>query len=66
MLNTPETISLDKSYEVRHWMRTLNCNEGDLYDAVRAVGFGLAALQKYRLEARKSCYRGPSAPVAMH
>ncbi len=55
MFTTPHDISLDKPYEVRHWMRVLNCTEGDLYTAVRAVGKGLAELRRYQVET------GPSA-----
>ena len=65
MSTTAHTISLDKPYEVRHWMRTLNCSEGDLYDAVGAVGLGLAALQKYRVAMRKSFYMGASVSSTM-
>lgn len=44
----PNTISLDKGYQVRHWMRALGCTEGELYSAVQHVGKGLAELREYR------------------
>lgn len=50
MCQEPATISLEKPYEVRHWMRELNCSEGELYEAVRAVGRRLDDLQVYRAQ----------------
>ena len=41
------SISLDKDYEVRHWMRTLDCTQSALYDAVRAVGKRVPDLRAY-------------------
>lgn len=47
-MQTEQTsISLDKDYEVRYWMRALNCTQGALYDAVRAVGTQTADLRAY-------------------
>jgi hypothetical protein len=31
-------ITLEKHYEVRHWMRTLACSELELREAIKAVG----------------------------
>ena len=41
------SISLDKDYEVRHWMRSLICSRSALYDAVRAVGKRVPDLRAY-------------------
>ncbi len=31
-------ITIEKDYEVRHWMRTLACSELQLREALKAVG----------------------------
>ena len=41
-------ISLEKAYEVRHWMSVLRLNELELYVAVQQVGKGLEALKQHR------------------
>ena len=41
-------ISLDKAYEVRHWMSVLRLNEPELYAAVQKVGKELEALKRHR------------------
>ena len=38
-------ISLEKAYEVRHWMAELNVSERQLYCAVREVGKRLPDLR---------------------
>ena len=48
MIKQPDQISLEKDYEVRHWMRVLHCTEDELYTAVRRVGRGLDDLQRLR------------------
>lgn len=53
------SISLDKDYEVRHWMRTLNCTQSALYDAVRAVGKRVPDLRAYL-----AIEKGPDGLVA--
>jgi hypothetical protein len=55
-MKQPDQISLEKDYEVRHWMRTLNCTQEELYTAVRRVGRGLDDLQRLR------CTEGLSLP----
>ena len=54
----PEKISLDKAYEVRHWMRELHCTEGELFQAVREAGTGLAEVRAYRMTCPVSAYPG--------
>jgi hypothetical protein len=41
-------ISLEKAYEVRHWMSVLHLNEPELYAAVQKVGKELEALKRHR------------------
>ena len=41
-------ISLEKAYEVRHWMSVLRLNEPELYAAVQKVGKELEALKRHR------------------
>ena len=48
MRSISEQISLDKAYEVRHWMRTLRWSQEDLYSAVRLVGRGVGDLRALR------------------
>ena len=48
-MKTPCThISLEKAYEVRHWMSVLHLNEPELYAAVQKVGKELEALKRHR------------------
>jgi hypothetical protein len=46
--HSAETISLEKPYEIRHWVRTLDCTEIQLYAAVRAVGHDVAAVRRFQ------------------
>jgi hypothetical protein len=43
-------ISLVKEYEVRHWMRTIQCSQEELFDAVRVVGNDVEQVRHYRAE----------------
>lgn len=43
-----EVISLEKRYEIRYWVRTLDCTETQLYEAVRAVGNEVAAVRRFQ------------------
>jgi hypothetical protein len=52
----PEQVSLDKPYEIRHWMHKLGCTEFELYEAVRSVGKGLVALRVFRSTCPVSIY----------
>ncbi len=40
-------ITIEKDYEVRHWMRTLTCSELQLRQAVKAVGPEEEAVRRY-------------------
>lgn len=40
-------ITLDKAYEVRHWMRVLACSELQLRQAVKAVGTREEDVRRY-------------------
>jgi hypothetical protein len=40
-------ITLEKDYEVRHWMRTLACSELQLREAVTAVGTDEEQLRRH-------------------
>lgn len=48
MNSEPQSISLEKAYEVRHWSRVLGWSETELYHAVLKVGKGLTELREYR------------------
>jgi len=56
---SPEEISLEKAYEVRHWMHELRCTEFELYEAVRSVGKGLGAVRTFRATCQISGEAGP-------
>jgi hypothetical protein len=40
-------ISLREDYEVRNWMRSLNCTENQLRRAVQAVGNSAEKVREY-------------------
>ncbi|GKT24734.1 MULTISPECIES: DUF3606 domain-containing protein [Comamonadaceae] len=40
-------ISLSEDYEIRDWMRSLNCTEEELRAAVKAVGNSAQAVRSY-------------------
>jgi Protein of unknown function (DUF3606) len=62
---TTDLISLEKDYEVRHWMRTFGCTETELFEAVRNVGLDAQSVKQYR-----ACRGGFTitrrAPAAVH
>lgn len=47
-INPLQTVSTQKAYEVRHWMRELRCTETELHLAILAVGNGLDDIRLYR------------------
>jgi hypothetical protein len=57
-----QAISLAKHYEIRHWTREFRCTEGELYEAVRAVGLDAAKVLSYREAMPRSTFvANPSA-----
>lgn len=45
-------ISLDEAYEIRQWVRELDCTEPQLRAAVKAAGHSATAVKEY-LETHK-------------